>query len=84
MFTQSGLETSPTAAVPPQEMFRVPKPGTIDWAEAEDCHKDLYEATMDRIRARVQQRRILLKPVFQDFDRLASLNCFTEVPLRYG
>ena len=69
MFTQAGLEHEPTAVVPPQEIFCVPKPGTVDWAEADNNHLDLYEATMSRIRSRVEQRRILLKPVFQDFDR---------------
>ena len=69
VFTQAGLEHTPTAAVPPQEIFRVPKPGTADWTEASDNHCDLYEATMTRLRSRVEQRRILLKPVFQDFDR---------------
>ncbi|KAK7507459.1 hypothetical protein BaRGS_00001394 [Batillaria attramentaria] len=69
VFTQAGLEKQPTANVPPQEIFRVPKPGTVDWQEADPNHVDLYEATMDRIRSRVEQRRVLLKPVFQDFDK---------------
>ncbi|KAL8564995.1 hypothetical protein ACOMHN_003371 [Nucella lapillus] len=69
VFTQAGLEQEPTSAVPPQEIYRVPKPGTVDWNEADNNHADLYEATMARIRSRVQQRRILLKPAFQDFDR---------------
>ncbi|XP_076448305.1 uncharacterized protein LOC143285015 [Babylonia areolata] len=69
VFTQADLEHCPTAAVPPQEIFRVPKPGTVDWNRADSGHSDLYEATMTRIRSRVEQRRILLKPVFQDFDR---------------
>lgn len=69
VFTQAGLEQYPTAAVPPQETFCVPKPGTADWKEASQNHMALYEATMDRIGSRVEQRRILLKPVFQDFDK---------------
>lgn len=69
VFTQAGLEKEPTSAVPPQEIFRVPKPGTVDWKDADPNHIDLYEETMSRIRSRVEQRRILLKPVFQDFDK---------------
>ena len=69
VFTKAGLEQEPTTAVPPQEIFRVPKPGTVDWEQVTDEHSDLYESTMTRIRSRVEQRRILLKPVFQDFDR---------------
>ena len=29
---------------------------------------------MDRLRQRANQRRVLMKPVFQDFDRLVFLN----------
>lgn len=69
VFTQSGLEQTPTATVLPQEIYCVPKPGTVDWREADEGHKELYEQTMARMRARADQRRILMKPVFQDFDK---------------
>ncbi|XP_060063466.1 uncharacterized protein LOC132543930 [Ylistrum balloti] len=69
VFTQPGLEKEPTYQVPPMEMFRVPKPGTIDWAYATEDHKELFESTMERLRQRINQRRVLAKPVFQDFDK---------------
>ncbi|CAG5122336.1 unnamed protein product [Candidula unifasciata] len=69
VFTQERLEHTPTAVVPRQELFCVPNPGTIDWSNASKEHMDLYNATMDRMRHRVKNRRILCKPVFQDFDR---------------
>ncbi|KAK7002739.1 hypothetical protein BgiMline_004147 [Biomphalaria glabrata] len=69
VFTQTGLEQMPSAVVQPQEYFRVPKPGTIDWSNASKEHKDLYEAAMDRIRKRVEHRSVQCRPVFQDFDR---------------
>jgi len=69
VFTQEGLEKTPTAEVPRQELFRVPKPGTTDWNSASKDHIDLYNETMEHIRQRVAHRRILTKPVFQDFDR---------------
>ena len=68
VFTQEGLEKNPTAEVPRQEIFRVPKPGTTDWENASKDHVDLYNQTMDHIKKRVNHRRILTKPVFQDFD----------------
>lgn len=69
VFTQEGLEKTPTFQVPRQEIFRVPKPGTVDWNEASEDHVHLYNETMNRIKQRVEHRRILMKPTFQDFDR---------------
>ena len=69
VFTQPNLEKDPLTRVPPQEIFRVPKPGTVNWTNASDDHLSLYNATMDRLRQRTEQRRVLAKPVFQDFDR---------------
>ncbi|WAQ95285.1 hypothetical protein MAR_027975 [Mya arenaria] len=63
------LEKVPDLQVPPQEIFRVPKPGTVDWNNASGDHMTLYGATMDRLKQRSDQRRVLAKPVFQDFDR---------------
>lgn len=69
VFTIPGLEKDPKVVVPPQEIFRVPKPGTFEWSEADKNHRALYESTMDRIKTRVEQRRILLKPALKDFDK---------------
>lgn len=69
VFTQPNLEKAPEMRVPPSEIFRTPKPGTMDWQFASPEHKQLVEETMSRLRERVDQRRVLLKPVFQDFDR---------------
>mgnify|MGYP000010550446 CR=1 FL=1 len=69
VFTQPNLEKDPELRVPPQEIFRVPKPGTADWNCAGDDHRSLYDATMDRLKQRSDQRRVLAKPQFQDFDR---------------
>jgi len=69
VFTQPGLEGNPTYQVPPAEVFGVPKPGTVDWEMATEDHIKLFESTMDRLRQRTNQRRVLSKPVFQDFDK---------------
>ena len=69
VFTQLDLEKKPTQRVPPLEIFRVPKPGTVDWTFASEEHREFYNQIMDRLRARVNQRRVLVKPVFQDFDK---------------
>ncbi|KAL5019414.1 hypothetical protein ScPMuIL_005136 [Solemya velum] len=69
VFTQKNLEKMPTYKVPPSEMFRAPKPGTVDFSAASEDHVALVDSTMERLRQRVDQRRVLAKPVFQDFDR---------------
>ncbi|XP_064635375.1 uncharacterized protein LOC135492703 isoform X2 [Lineus longissimus] len=69
VFTQSNLEKTPTHRVVPQETFLVPKPGTVDFNNASDDHRTVYDNAMNRLTKRVNQRRVLLKPVFQDFDK---------------
>ncbi|KAK2184430.1 hypothetical protein NP493_266g02009 [Ridgeia piscesae] len=69
VFTQPGLEKDPTHQVPPSEMYLVPKPGTMQWEFASDEHHKLYNDTMTKWSERVKQRRVLVKPVFQDFDK---------------
>lgn len=69
VFTTKDLEKDPEVKVPPSEIFRVPKPGTVTWDSAIPDHKALFEATMERLRQRASQRRLLAKPVFQDFDK---------------
>ena len=69
MFTQSNLEKNPCHQVPSTDIFLVPKPGTYDWAGASDEHRGSLTGIMDRLRQRANQRRVLMKPVFQDFDR---------------
>ncbi|KAH9519717.1 hypothetical protein Btru_070724 [Bulinus truncatus] len=69
VFTQTGLEQMPSATVLPQEYFRVPKPGTIDWNNASKEHRDLYAQAMDHIRKRVEHRSVQCRPVFRDFDK---------------
>ncbi|XP_074647534.1 uncharacterized protein LOC141903328 [Tubulanus polymorphus] len=69
VFTQPNLEKNPCHVVPAQEIFRVPKPGTVDWRNASADHKDLFDQTMHRLKQRAAERRVLAKPVFQDFDK---------------
>lgn len=68
VFTKSGLHKEPTAQVPPQETFKVPVAGTMNLSDTNENHRQLLDSTISRLRQRVEQRRILLRPVFQDFD----------------
>jgi hypothetical protein len=71
VFTLPELEKAPTTRVMPSEVYIVPKPGTLKWNREQDTDprdSDL-ELLLERLRQRVNQRRLLLKPVFQDFDK---------------
>jgi len=69
VFTQKGLEKNPMQTVAPPEIFLIPKPGTVDWSASNPDKHGTFLQVMDRLRARTSQRRVLVKPLFQDFDR---------------
>jgi len=69
VFTQRGLEKTPQAVLPTAENFMMPKPGTTDWCNQDGDKKDALEKVMHKMRQKTNQRRILTKPCFQDFDR---------------
>jgi Ca2+-binding EF-hand superfamily protein len=69
VFTQPNLEKTPTYQVPASEVFLAPKSGTMNWDKAQDHHKEAVDNILERIRSRAEIRRVLMKPVFQDFDK---------------
>ncbi|PAA77603.1 hypothetical protein BOX15_Mlig010687g4 [Macrostomum lignano] len=70
VFTRTGLEKDPFAAVPAQELFVAPKPGTINWeASASPEHRSCYDQALERLALKVAQRRMLVRPTFRDFDK---------------
>nr|XP_002123656.3 uncharacterized protein LOC100183292 [Ciona intestinalis] len=70
VFTQRGLEKDPTKKVAPLESFILPKEGAnLQWSMASENDFKAFEEAMGRMRSRAIQRRILAKPVFQDFDK---------------
>jgi len=70
VFTQPELEKDPLKKVPPLETFVLPKEGAnIGWEHSSDNVKQWFEEAMVRMRSRAMQRRLLAKPVFQDFDK---------------
>ena len=71
VFTLPELEKKPTVQANRQECYLVPKPGTLNWKRNEDTdpQEDDLELLLERLRQRCTQRRVLLKPAFQDFDK---------------
>lgn len=54
---------------PGLEKQRLPKPGTISMESASVDHQQHFQEAMKKLHDRVDHRRVLLKPIFQDFDR---------------
>ena len=69
VFTRRGLEKTPKAVLQPVEDFLMPKPGTTNWQNEEEDKKEALNKVMQKMRQKTNQRRILTKPCFQDFDR---------------
>ncbi len=47
--------------------------GAVDFpSEASEGERETLEGAVFRLRERISQRRVLVKPCFQDFDRYAS------------
>ncbi|KAK9310506.1 hypothetical protein QLX08_000247 [Tetragonisca angustula] len=71
VFTVKELEKLPTLKVelPPKEIAKLSRKGASRWqCEGKDI-RDLCEETLLKIRHRVEERRILIKQFFKDYDR---------------
>lgn len=73
VFTVKELEKLPNLKVesPPKEIEELNRKGTSDWQCQEKSKRDLCEETLLKIRYRVNERRILIKQFFKDYDRYA-------------
>jgi len=69
VFTQRGLEQVPTYKVPSMEVFEMSKEGTRAITSLPSQTQDRLGQIMHFMRERANQRRVLAKPCFQDFDK---------------
>ena len=68
VFTKRGLEKEPAYEVSPMETFQMARPGArTNLATMEQ--DQVLDGIMLRMRSKIQERRILCKPIFQDFDK---------------
>ena len=68
-YSPEGLEREPTRAVPPVAAFLVPPPGTVEPEFMSDEQRALVTQALDRLRARVSERKVSCAPVFKSFDK---------------
>lgn len=69
VFTRRGLEKTPTAVLPPAAAYHMPKRGTTDWSQVSAGEQEKFDQVMEKMRQKTNNRRILTKPCFQDFDK---------------
>ncbi|XP_074039133.1 uncharacterized protein [Leptinotarsa decemlineata] len=71
VFTVKELEKVPSLKVdpPPPEVRELPRTGGKNWQSVNPSTRDLCEAAVDKVKQKIIHRRILLKPVFRDFDK---------------
>ncbi|XP_011688757.1 PREDICTED: uncharacterized protein LOC105450541 isoform X2 [Wasmannia auropunctata] len=71
VFTVKELDKLPSLKVesPPQEIAELPRRGMSNWQCQPKSMRDLCEDILQRVRRRVEERRILLKQFFKDYDK---------------
>ncbi|XP_076248190.1 uncharacterized protein LOC143188044 [Calliopsis andreniformis] len=71
VFTVKELEKLPNLKVesPPKEIAELSRKGTTNWQCEPKSIRELCEDTLQKVRHRVEERRILLKQFFKDYDR---------------
>lgn len=71
VFTVRGLEKMPSLTVdpPPKAVRDLPKLGGKDWQTVNTPLRQLCEEAVDKVKQKIIHRRILLKPVFRDYDK---------------
>ncbi|XP_017798938.1 PREDICTED: uncharacterized protein LOC108579823 [Habropoda laboriosa] len=71
VFTVKELEklSSLKIKAPPKEIAELSRKGALNWQSERKNIRDLCEETLLKIRHRVEERRILLKQFFKDYDR---------------
>ncbi|XP_014603469.1 PREDICTED: uncharacterized protein LOC106786514 [Polistes canadensis] len=71
VFTVKELEKLPNLQVisPPKEVEELVKRGTTDWQCEKKTIRELCENTLLKVRRRIEERRILLKQFFQNYDK---------------
>ncbi|KAA3674765.1 uncharacterized protein DEA37_0006198 [Paragonimus westermani] len=83
VFTLPDLEKQPLTRVLPQETYKQPKPGTVDWSNASEEMRENYENSMSILRRKIHERRMILLPDFLAFDKshrgYVSLNNFRQL-----
>ncbi|CAG9864019.1 unnamed protein product [Phyllotreta striolata] len=71
VFTVKELEKYPNVVVesPPQNVKELPPLGGKNWQKVNTKSRDLCEEAVQKVKHKITHRRILLKPVFRDFDK---------------
>ena len=82
MFTDVNLERTPTKQL--TMMVPLPREGATVWYDtATDEQKILLQQAINKLSAQLGQRRLLVRPYFQDFDRYCSIYVLTAISITH-
>ncbi|KAK0079021.1 hypothetical protein PV325_001848 [Microctonus aethiopoides] len=72
VFTVKELEKFPNLKIesPPTNITELPKRGSKSWEHTDEKLRQLCEKTLQKIRLRVEERGIMLKQFFRNYDKL--------------
>ena len=79
VFTTKELEKYPCLEldVPPLDVIELPRMGGKDWQKVNTVQRELCEEAVDKVKKRVTNRRIVLKPSFRDYDKYTNFTDFS-------
>lgn len=71
VFTTEGLEKFPMLVIdpPPREVIELPRKGGKNWQNINCATRDLCEDAVHKVKTRTNTRRLILKPIFRDYDK---------------
>lgn len=90
VFVVKGLEKMPSLKVdpPPQAVRDLPRLGGKNWQSINLSLRQICEEAVDKVKQKIIHRRIMLKPVFRDYDKHnnghVSRNQMRQALLSYG
>ncbi|CAH0558988.1 unnamed protein product [Brassicogethes aeneus] len=80
VFTTKELEKRPLRVIdaPPMEILELPRKGAKHWQSVNLKSRELCEEAVDKVKQKTMKRRILLKPVFRDYDKYVNILGFQD------
>ncbi|XP_044018401.1 uncharacterized protein LOC122859098 isoform X1 [Aphidius gifuensis] len=72
VFTTAELEKMPNLRIDPPgpEIINLPEKGRRNWIDVSNNTRELCEQIIIKIRHRIEERKMIIKPLFKDYDKL--------------
>lgn len=72
VFTTAELEKMPNLRIDPPgpDIINLPEKGQRKWTDVSNNTRELCEQIVMKIRHRIEERKMMIKPLFKDYDKL--------------